>query len=300
VILVFYQYFFLSKDFKYTFLLSIFENMSDEMKEKIVKIICDKLENNMSELKNDFFYCENNISTRFITIDDLLPKDLALDIYRNFPSKKKMRLMNSFREKKYTFKQLNETSSILQDITFAFQDSKVVSLIEKITEISGQRTDPSLYAGGISLMEKNNYLNPHIDNSHDGNRRLYRTFNLLYYVTPNWKQKFGGNLELWDTRVKKSHVIPSFFNRLVIMETNPDSWHSVSPVNCDKNRCCVSNYYFSDLSPTGKEYFNITSFNGRPDQKALRFFSKIDNFARSSIRLIFKKGVGKNDIFKPD
>lgn len=270
------------------------------MKDEIIKIICKKLEDNLSELKKDFLYVGNNISTRFFIIDGLLPEDLAQEIFSNFPNKQKMRLMNSFREKKYTFKQLNETPSILRDITFAFQDSKVVSLIEKITEISGQRSDPSLYAGGISLMEKNNYLNPHIDNSHDGNRRLYRTFNLLYYVTPNWKQEYGGNLELWDTRVIKSQVIPSLFNRLVVMETNPNSWHSVSPVDCDKNRCCVSNYYFSNQSPTGKEYFNITSFNGRPEQKALRFFSKIDNYARGSIRLIFKKGVGRNDIFVSD
>ena len=270
------------------------------MKEKIVKIICNKLESNMEELKNDFLYAKDNINTRFIVIDDLLPKDLAFDIYNNFPSKKQMRLMSSFREKKYTFKQLNETSSILRDVTFAFQDSKVVSLIEKITGMPGQRADSSLYAGGVSLMEKNNYLNPHIDNSHDADRRYYRTFNLLYYVTPEWKLEYGGNLELWDTKVKKSCVISSFFNRLVIMETNPYSWHSVSPVVYNKNRCCVSNYYFSDQSPTGEDYFNITSFNGRPDQKALRFFSKIDNFARGSIRLIFKKGVGKNDIFISD
>uniref|UniRef100_UPI004053B2CD 2OG-Fe(II) oxygenase n=1 Tax=Qipengyuania sp. GPGPB31 TaxID=3023518 RepID=UPI004053B2CD len=53
--------------------------------------------------------------------------------------------------------------------------------------------------------------------------------NLLYYVTPDWAEKAGGNLDLWDDSVSEPVTIPSTFNRLVLIETNPRSWHSVSP-----------------------------------------------------------------------
>jgi Rps23 Pro-64 3,4-dihydroxylase Tpa1-like proline 4-hydroxylase len=171
-------------------------------------------------------------------------------------------------------------------------------LIEKITGIFNQRPDQSLYAGGLSLMKKGNFLNPHIDNSHDSERKYYRRLNLLYYVTPDWKKEFGGHLELWDNKVKKPVVIESFFNRLVIMETNSNSWHSVSPINNNGKRCCVSNYYFSDQSPSGKDYYHVTSFGARPEQKFLRILCSVDNFLRKNLRLVFKKGVGQVDVYK--
>lgn len=45
-------------------------------------------------------------------------------------------------------------------------------------------------------MAKDNFLNPHLGNSHDKDRECYRVLNLLYYVTPNWSHEQGGNLEL--------------------------------------------------------------------------------------------------------
>ena len=269
------------------------------MKEKIVEIICHRLESDVDKLREEFLSSNININTRFLAIDELLPKHLAMDIYNNFPKIDQMRHISSFREEKYTFKQLNMTPGIVEDITFAIQSPKVISLIEKITGLAGQRPDPSLYAGGLSLMAKNNFLNPHIDNSHDGDRKYYRTLNLLYYATPDWKSEYGGNLELWDNKVQNAQIVPSLFNRLVIMETNLNSWHSVNPVVFDGNRCCVSNYYFSEHSPTSKEHFHVTSFSARPNQKILRIYSKVDSLARNIARKIFKKGVGKRDVYTP-
>jgi Rps23 Pro-64 3,4-dihydroxylase Tpa1-like proline 4-hydroxylase len=267
------------------------------MKEKIIEIICQRLESDKDKLRKEFL--SNSLNTRFLEIDGLLPEHLAMDIYKNFPKMDQMRLISSFREEKYTFKQLNLTPGILEDITFAIQSPKVISLIEQITGLADQLPDPSLYAGGLSLMAKNNFLNPHIDNSHDADRKYYRTLNLLYYVTPDWKSEYGGNLELWDNKVQNAQIVPSLFNRLVIMETNLNSWHSVNPVVFDGNRCCVSNYYFSEHSPESKEYFHVTSFSARPNQKIRRIYSKVDALARNTARILFKSGVGKRDVYTP-
>jgi hypothetical protein len=82
------------------------------------------------------------------------------------------------------------------------------------------------------------------------------------------------------------------------METTPVSWHSVSEVRTDKVRKCVSNYYFSKNSPTGEEYFNVTSFSARPEQPFLRVLASLDNQLRQAIRKIAPDGLGKEDVYK--
>jgi hypothetical protein len=122
--------------------------------------------------------------------------------------------------------------------------------------------------------------------------------NLLYYVTPNWSAESGGSFELWDTEVKRGVEIPSLFNRLVIMETNSLSWHSVNQVRVDGNRCCVSNYYFTPHPPGGEEHFHVTYFQARPEQHVRRLITLADSSLRTLVRKVIKQGVRKNDLYK--
>lgn len=268
--------------------------------EVLASLIVDKLNSNEVVLNKAFANSGTDIKTRHLAVDDLLPEDIAANFFRCFPEKGQMRELSSFREHKFTFKQLDQVPQLLKNITLAIQNPEVVRTVERITGIPDQLPDPRLYAGGISLMGKGNFLNPHIDNSHDGERKLYRRLNLLYYVTPGWKPEYGGNLELWDLEVRRAVVLPSLFNRLLIMETNRFSWHSVSPVLHDGQRCCVSNYYFSPHSPESRDYFHVTSFDARPEQTFRRWVSRADNALRMGIRRIVSKGVGRTDVYKPN
>src|SRR5204863_9561991 len=129
-------------------------------------------------------------------------------------------------------------------------------------------------------------------------RRVYRVLNLLYYVTPGWQAEFGGNLELWDRKVKNPEQIPSLFNRLVLMETHSESWHSVNGVKVDGKRCCVSNYYFSPHPPGGKDHFHITFFMARPEQHLRRAVTLVDSSMRTLVRKVVKQGVGRKDLYE--
>jgi Rps23 Pro-64 3,4-dihydroxylase Tpa1-like proline 4-hydroxylase len=268
------------------------------MKEQLIQLIISRLSEEKSELKEKFNSSKTKVGVRYTFIDNLLPVDIAKSISEQFPDVESMRLMDSFREKKYTSKNFEQFHHIMKDITFAFQDPRVIEIVGEITGIKDQIPDQHLYAGGLSAMGFNHFLGPHIDNSHDGERKLYRTLNLLYYVTPDWELEFGGNLELWDKDVKINEVIFSKFNRLVLMETNPWSWHSVSKVQHQGIRRCVSNYYFSPTSPTGESYFNVTSFSARPEQSLLRVMAFADNKVRQLVRKIIPNGLGKKDIYQ--
>jgi Rps23 Pro-64 3,4-dihydroxylase Tpa1-like proline 4-hydroxylase len=228
-------------------------------------------------------------------IDDLLPKELALEICNAFPDKSAMMLKKSLRENKHVAAQMNQYAPILEEIVYAFQEPGVLNEVAEITGIQGMVPDEKLYAGGISLMAKENFLNPHLDNSHDIKREMYRVLNLLYYVTPNWGHEHGGNLELWDDGPKGSpREITSHFNRLALMATHKNSWHSVSEVKVDRSRCCISNYYFSPKPLEDHEYFHVTSFRGRPEQPVRDLVLQGDIALRQGIRKVFKKGIVEN------
>ena len=267
------------------------------MKEQLTELIAQNLLANKDRLKQEFADSVGQVGVRYAVVDDLLPKEIAERVAAAFPPVGAMRLMDSFRERKYTSKSFEKFDPVMTDITFAFQDPRVLSVVEEITGIVDQVADSHLYAGGLSAMGKGHFLGPHIDNSHDGDRKLYRTLNLLYYVSPGWKPENGGSLELWDRKVRTPATIPALFNRLVIMETNPWSWHSVNEIRVDALRCCVSNYYFSPTSPTGREYFNVTSFSARPEQKLARAQAWFDNKLRMTVRFFVPRGVGKKDVY---
>ena len=268
------------------------------MREQIVSLIAKQLEYQSDSLRTQFFDSGIESGVRYCVIDDLLPEAIAHHIHKAFPEASSMRLMDSFREKKYTSKNFDKFDPLLADITFAIQDSSIVNLVEKITNMQEQIPDSSLYAGGLSAMGLGHFLGPHLDNSHEASRKFYRTLNLLYYVTPDWSLESGGNLELWDRDVHNRTTIVSKFNRLVIMETNLWSWHSVSEVKVDRLRCCVSNYYFSPRSPTGQDYFHVTSFSARPEQKVRRAVAWVDSKLRRVVRLVLPNGLGKIDVYQ--
>ncbi len=225
-------------------------------------------------------------------VDDLFPEDVALALHRAFPQPRTLTLKRSPREFKYVTAQMDRCDPLVEKAIYAFQDRRVVSMVAEITGIEDLDPDVHLYAGGISMMGHRQYLSPHVDNSHDHERKRWRVLNLLYYVTPGWEPEWGGNLELWPHGVKGEPLtVHSRFNRLAVMATHQNSWHSVSPITHDAYRCCVSNYYFSQLPLRETDRFHVTTFRGRPEQRFRDWLLRADGKLRAGLRMVFRSGV---------
>lgn len=225
---------------------------------------------------------------RHVAIDDLLPEDIAHDIAAAFPAHHEMGGYDSLKERKRIGVHMDAYPPILKEITFAFQDPRVLRATEAITGIVPLNADANLYSSGLSSMGEGDFLNPHIDNSGNPLIGQYRRINTLYYVTPDWNPAWGGVLELWDAHRAHPRDVEPRFNRLVLMNTNRSSYHSVRPIHgCGaRTRNCVSNYYFSPLSPEGYDYFHVTSFRGRPDQPVRDLWLRFDAWARGAYRAV--------------
>lgn len=262
-------------------------------REALSLYISKRLKEENDNLKAQFNNSKDKIGYFFI--DQLLPEELTLEINKSFPEASEMVNKKSIRENKHVAAQMNKYHPLLEEAVYAFQSKEVISEIEKICSLNNLFADEHLYAGGISSMQKNQFLNPHLDNSHDKNRERWRVLNLLFYVTPNWEEKNGGNLELWPNGLQEEQItIHSKFNRLVVMATHQKSWHSVSPVTTNASRNCVSNYYFSNQSLKENDTFHVTTFRARPGDYIKNKLLILDSFLRMNIRKIFKKGVVEN------
>ena len=234
----------------------------------------------------------------YFLIDDLLPPEWADRIRAAFPKPDAMKLKSSLRELKFVAAQMDQYDPLLEEIIYAFQEPEIVEAVGRITHLKGLEPDSLLYAGGISLMAPTHFLNPHVDNSHDKFRERYRVLNLLYYVSPDWTEENGANLELWPQGPEGKQVtLLSKFNRLIVMVTHQGSWHSVSKNVSQLDRCCVSNYYFSKCPVGEDQYFHVTSFRGRPEQPVRDLVLRGDIWLRMMIRKVFPKGIKDNPHF---
>jgi hypothetical protein len=262
--------------------------------DELARIIADRINGEAERLVVQW-QNPSDTPTRHFIVDDLLPESGARDVCAAFPQNAPIWVQQqSFRERKKTFAKLGVIDPLIADITDAFHTDLVLAAVKRVTGLAGLEADPELYAGGISMMGKGDFLNPHIDNSHDSMRVRYRRLNLLYYISHDWRHEYGGNFELWDAAVERPKVITSKYNRLVVMETNKFSWHSVNPVVVDKNRCCISNYYFSKSCPESHHYYHVTSFVGRPKQRLLRLWGRVDNYVRQWIAVNLKISRGRS------
>ena len=267
--------------------------------QQLVAWIHEKLNRDRDSLSHQWRNPQGT-QTRHFVVDDLLPPEICARIYHAFPKNAEgFHRLDSFRERKRTSVNLNEYEPILGAVTYALQDRKIVDWIARLADFEHIEPDPQLYAGGLSMMFRGDFLNPHLDNSHDAERGRYRRLNLLFYVSPDWTLESGGNFELWDDARTIPKTVVARANRLIVMETTKRSWHSVSPLQADGPRCCVSNYYFSKISPDGDEYFHVTSFTGRPEEKFKRLASRFDNALRGLVSKTLKIGRGRYRLHRP-
>jgi len=236
------------------------------------QVLADMIARHLTEQQDSLRqYWLQSTPVRHFYLDDLLPQELATRIFTSLPDPQTLMLRDNVKERKRVGIQLEDYAPEMDAILFAFQDDAVLNIVASITGHTGLHADASLYGSGISQMMEGDFLLPHLDNSHDGDGKLYRILNALYYITPDWPEHAGGNLELWDKTMKQHIEIHARFNRLVMMETHTESVHSVNKVTRPSGvRSCISNYYFSEEPANHKAHVHKTTFFARPEDGLMK------------------------------
>ncbi len=152
------------------------------------------------------------------------------------------------------------------------QSVPFLTFLEILSGIKGLIPDPYLLGGGLHQIERGGFVKIHSDFNKHRHLRLFRRINLILYLNKKWKKSYGGNLELWDARMRKCvKSIAPIFNRCVIFNTTKFSFHGhPDPLNCPSHitRKSIALYYYSVEKPLSESgHFRRTLWQKRSGEK---------------------------------
>ena len=133
--------------------------------------------------------------------------------------------------------------------------------LEQLTGIVGLLPDPHLVGAGFSIIRNGKDLGCHYDFNWNDRIKLHRRLTVMLYITPNWQEEWGGNIQYYDDNIDTNETatlidsITPKFNRLVINENvKHKPYHKVGKVNSTHNeypRCALRFFYYtSDSQPS--------------------------------------------------
>lgn len=226
-----------------------------------------------------------------IVIDDFLPESILENILNEFPKVSSIdwQKFDNSAEKKLASKVELQMGDATRLLLYQLNSSVFINFLEQLTGIDGIISDPHFEGGGLHQIERGGYLKMHVDFNRHSKLRLDRRLNLLIYLNKNWKEEYGGHLELWDkdmTRREKK-ILP-IFNRCVIFNTTDYSYHGhPEPLTCPEGqtRKSLALYYYSSGRPA-EELSNThsTLFQSRPGEKLIK-----QNHSGNTVKTVLKK-----------
>ncbi|WDI30960.1 2OG-Fe(II) oxygenase [Hyphococcus flavus] len=204
-----------------------------------------------------------------IVIDDFLPSaviDLCLSQFPQQPDADSQTFDRNQERLKTSFHP-DHMAPKLRRLFYAFNSRPFIKVIENISGIKGLIPDPYFLGGGFHEIANGGHLSMHADFNHHKPLGLERRINVLIYLNRDWKDEYGGQLELWRTDMsERVHAITPIANRCVIFTTTGDSMHgNPQPVAHPESvtRKSIALYYYTATWEASKAS-RTTQFRPRP------------------------------------
>lgn len=227
-------------------------------------------EENIAKLKAEFNSAK---PYRHIAIDNFLSPEFADKLYTQFPPlevlNKHYHGLNESKSEGSNFDSFDSSFNALKSI---LATKEVTDALEKITGIEDLFTTNDNLGAGVHQGKNGSYLDVHIDFNIHHVQKIHRRLNLLIYLNKNWKEEYGGKVELWneDVSVLGKAYLPTF-NRCVIFETNEISYHGYSTITVPEGETRKSfyNYYYTQVGDYKGKYHD-TVFKARPEEGTMK------------------------------
>jgi Rps23 Pro-64 3,4-dihydroxylase Tpa1-like proline 4-hydroxylase len=190
-----------------------------------------------------------------IVLDNFFAPALLEQVLEEFPRPNQIRWQKFDNAEEIKLASNVETSfgPMTRLLLYHLNSLTFLQFLSSITGIDNLIPDPCFEGGGLHQIVRGGKLAIHADfNKH----RLYgldRRLNLLLYLNKNWREEYGGHLELWDRGMSRceAKVLP-LFNRVMIFSTTDYTYHGhPDPLDCPEGmtRKSLALYYFTNGRP---------------------------------------------------
>jgi len=188
---------------------------------------------------------------RHAMIENFLEPSVAEGLLADFPHFDPKKAINEHGE--VGRKAVVETVSSISPGYKAFyryiNSKPFLDAMSALTGIPDLIADETLFGGGTHENLDGQSLDMHVEFNIDERRMLHRRVNLLVYLNHEWREEWGGSIELhsdpWHPEANRTRAFLPLFNRAVIFETNEYSWHGFKRIALPKDRKHLSRKSFS-------------------------------------------------------
>tara|TARA_B100001939_G_C16939757_1_gene617799 strand:+ start:2138 stop:2737 length:600 start_codon:yes stop_codon:yes gene_type:complete len=142
-------------------------------------------------------------------------------------------------------KEFYDETQWLKHLRCHLHSRSFIQWVETETNLTGLVVDPLGTGEGVSLMQKNDMLDSHIDFNWNDRIKMHRAVNLLIYLG----DCFGGEFEIWDD--KKENVIfeaNPIHNSAVIFTHSETQAHGVRKITSGRRYSIRQFYYKSEAT----------------------------------------------------
>jgi len=209
-----------------------------------------------------------------VVMDNFLPEEVAEGILEEFPAPNRIEWLQlkHNRSKKLASQEETQLGDFTRALIHQFNSSVFMNFLETLTGIEGLIPDPHLWGGGLHQIERGGFLGIHADFNKHPRLKLDRRLNLLLYLNKDWKEEYGGHLQLWNRDMSRCEVkLLPIFNRCVIFSTTDFSFHGhPEPLTCPEGwtRKSLALYYYSNGRPPEEiSGEHSTLYQRRPGEK---------------------------------
>ena len=226
------------------------------------------------------------------------------EIADDFPDLRKLSSYErkNINEKKFGISEIYEIPEKIRSLILFLNSSVFLEYVRKITGIKETLIpDPYFYGGGLHQIYKDGYLKVHSDFYLHPKMKLDRRLNILIYLNQNWKEEYGGALELWDEDLQscKKKIYPNL-NNVCIFSTDHKSYHGhPNPLNCPEevSRNSIALYYYTNGREDSSNVYktkNTTIWKNRKNFIEVKNEYNFKDFLRKfklmrNLKKIFKK-----------
>jgi 2-oxoglutarate-Fe(II)-dependent oxygenase superfamily protein len=186
-----------------------------------------------------------------VVFDDFLPPAVCEAMIEEFPGLEDVRWKRHVHlySDKLACGDETEFGPVTRQVIAQMNSGPFIEFLESVTAVEGLVPDPHLYGGGLHCIPRGGLLEIHADFNVYERLSLDRRLNLLLYLNRDWREEWGGHLELWNRGMTRAQRrIAPVANRVVLFSTTDTAFHGHPlPLDCppERTRQSLALYYYT-------------------------------------------------------